>query len=505
MDVLALPTSEELRLRALDPGGFDDPPGTSPGMFRRHAWLALLDVPRGAYSEQACPPPRSSTPSLSSSPPPLSDPPSGGEGSPSLPSPPETPLIQPSTLPSPKLSPSSHVGQAYELAHPDEDQVKLDVRRSLVSFCGAPSSADRSEKLAIRAARRAQLYDLIVSTLRSHRSLAYYQGYHDLVAVLLLTLVPSGSSADCPHHGVILYEGQPALWPSYEAEHEAKSATSRLSLHLLRDFHTPSLQPALGHLYLLNTLLRGATASLVTFASAGPEGSEALPLFALSWSLTFFCHGLRTFPAAQRVMDALLAHGPLFALKLGAALLTRRVQEVEGDPEMLEDPNILHHALQQLPAIVPDAPGETPTGPGRLGPYSVPLPPHAVGLSTVLRFASGLPWPAVEKVMYEASVLRTWPKNLGRNAAPRPWRERDEEAIDLLMQPAINVEALAPPKGTRQAVKPRRPAGKPQAQLLLSLAGVMGAVGVGLVLFQSSEERPSILSLAAEAWRSIAA
>lgn len=210
-----------LRARAFEPGGYDDVPGAPPAQFRRAAWLALLDLP----CPQLDPPPFDRTSSF------VSD-----VTSTAVPSRPSTP---PAELPSPldneygwhtvtrrhKPRPSERPRPASPPAdladstldadapgsvdmatttscnskkqkrnrnkkkartrltpatslppHRDEHQVTLDVRRSLVVYCGAPADADPETVKAIRGARRAQLYDLIVSTLRTHPKLAYYQG-----------------------------------------------------------------------------------------------------------------------------------------------------------------------------------------------------------------------------------------------------------------------------------------------------------------------------------------
>ena len=64
--------------------------------------------------------------------------------------------------------------------HKDERQVELDVQRSFVAW-----------DIDDRPVRRQQLDTLIRSTLRRHPELHYFQGFHDLVAVVLVTLCPS--------------------------------------------------------------------------------------------------------------------------------------------------------------------------------------------------------------------------------------------------------------------------------------------------------------------------
>ena len=63
--------------------------------------------------------------------------------------------------------------------HADESQVALDVRRSFHAWDAALVGDVRL--------RQAQLSDLLRGTLRAYPYLHYYQGLHDIVAVILLT------------------------------------------------------------------------------------------------------------------------------------------------------------------------------------------------------------------------------------------------------------------------------------------------------------------------------
>lgn len=70
------------------------------------------------------------------------------------------------------------------LAHIDEHQIQLDVDRSLTQFVDVTFD---EKTLAIQ---RSELNKCIVAILKRAPSLSYYQGFHDVVAVLLLTLGP---------------------------------------------------------------------------------------------------------------------------------------------------------------------------------------------------------------------------------------------------------------------------------------------------------------------------
>lgn len=351
--------------------------------------------------------------------------------------------------------------------HRDENQVTLDVRRSLISYCGAPPTLPLDLINVLRAIRQAQLYDVIVSVLRTHPELSYYQGYHEVVSVLLLTLVPPPSQDEMRSYLVheanstlptiqtssaseeIIFDGHCAPWSSPAAERSVKCAAARVSLHLLRDHHAPTLEPGLGHLHILRHSLIGDAAQLVSCAS---QEGNALPLFALAWPLTCFAHDLPSLALAQRMMDIFLAYGPRMLLTVSAVLLARRSQELASEHvKLTSDASVLHHALQQLPRLDADpslvhldavcptpssiparadsARNENVEPPGvgnpplYLGSYQVPHPPEPVPLSTLLKYARDLSSKhddpgagEVTRVMQPGSVLLSWDSVLGPRA-----------------------------------------------------------------------------------------
>ncbi|KDN37268.1 hypothetical protein K437DRAFT_41858 [Tilletiaria anomala UBC 951] len=262
-------------------------------------------------------------------------------------------------------------------AHPDEAQVTLDVRRSFTSFQRGPLAKDS----AIREGRRAQLQEVIVHTLRSHPQLHYFQGYHDIVSVLLLTLspehppvpsrihvpagqndlsnsLPSSSASSSPSASMsstssrmlngdsAAYFGD-AWWPSSNDASLVKAAVARLSLHFIRDSFASTLDPVLGHLAVLRNVIRSAANSLTEEqkgtdqkahddvstlpAQLGElaqltERASPLPFFALSWVLTLFTHDAPSLQIRQRVLDFVLAHGPTSTIYLCVAVSVSTLQ-----------------------------------------------------------------------------------------------------------------------------------------------------------------------------------
>ncbi len=121
---------------------------------------------------------------------------------------------------------------------------------------------------ATRKRRRAQLQSLIVTTLRRYPSLHYFQGYHDVIGVLLLCLSPQHPPVDSQASSTSITSDHAALnsgaktnghtsssapsdqvwWPSEEEHQLVQAACDRFTLHVIRDSLTKNLDPIMGHL-----------------------------------------------------------------------------------------------------------------------------------------------------------------------------------------------------------------------------------------------------------------
>lgn len=121
--------------------------------------------------------------------------------------------------------------------------------------------------------RKGELRELITEVLRLHPSLCYFQGYHDIVQVLLLVLGRSNAS----------------------------QAVARLSLLRIRDFMLPTLSAAIVHLRLLPPLLRSVDPKLEAHLS------QTQPFFALAATLTLYAHDIQEYGDIARLYDFLLA------------------------------------------------------------------------------------------------------------------------------------------------------------------------------------------------------
>ncbi|KAK4204119.1 putative TBC1 domain family member 20 [Triangularia verruculosa] len=190
--------------------------------------------------------------------------------------------------------------------HKDEDQVQLDVNRAFVYYPNDQNDTQLSHSKTL-------LSTLIIRTLRHHPYLSYFQGYHDICQVLLLTLPPSS---------------QPA-------------ALAHLSLLRIRDFMLPNLYPAISQLRLLPDILRSSDPELWHHLSSTE------PFFALSGTLTMYAHDITTLGEITRLFDILLARDPVFSLYLFAAIVRSRREELLDIPE--DEPEMLHSVLSKLP------------------------------------------------------------------------------------------------------------------------------------------------------------
>ncbi|EPQ50933.1 hypothetical protein GLOTRDRAFT_82067 [Gloeophyllum trabeum ATCC 11539] len=206
-------------------------------------------------------------------------------------------------------------------SHRDERQIKLDTERSFVLYPVGDPGLDNRETL------QGELHELLVSIFRKRRKLNYFQGYHDIITVLFLTL--------------------PKEVQFVSAE--------KFSLHRLRDSMGSSLEPVLGQLRILQKLMRLADPQYAAVLDA----NAPLPYYALSNLLTLFAHDVPTLLLIQHIFDYLLTRPPIASVYLAAAILLSRKEEVlwleqEGEEGMM------HSLLSSLPEIYEEGDGEAP-------------------------------------------------------------------------------------------------------------------------------------------------
>jgi hypothetical protein len=154
---------------------------------------------------------------------------------------------------------------------------------------------------------------VIVDVLRRHPALCYFQGYHDIVQVLLLVL----------------------------GAQDAPPAVARLSLLRIRDFMLSTLEPAISQLELLRPIFRAADPELYDHMP------KSQPSFALAGTITMFAHNIQGYKDITRLFDFFLAHDAVMPIYLFAAVvLSRREELLEIEHE---DEDVLYVMLGKLP------------------------------------------------------------------------------------------------------------------------------------------------------------
>lgn len=248
--------------------------------------------------------------------------------------------------------------------HADESQVALDVRRSFHAW--------DAEVVGDLALRQAQLSDLLCGTLRAYPYLHYYQGLHDLVAVLLLTM--------CPAHE----------WPSDDVRDRVQTTVHYVCLMLMRDCMTTDLLPAMGQMKIVLRIVRAADAPYA-YALERVFGSSHI-VVVLPWLLTLLTHDVPSLAVAQHVVAFVLEHGPASTLYVCAALLLAQKEEAQ---RCLDDMPLLHQHLAQAPRthLNNDAQPILTTTASLMQTYPLECP--------VIR---------AHRVLGRESVLFTWPR-----------------------------------------------------------------------------------------------
>lgn len=190
--------------------------------------------------------------------------------------------------------------------HKEEEQVKLDVARAFVYYPNYESDQEL-------ARQKQELSDLILSVLRRHSYLCYFQGYHDICQVFLLVL----------------------------PTHLRSPAVARLSALRIRDFMLPNLSAAIAQLRLIPDIIRAADPALARHLP------RAEPFFALSGTLTMYAHDVTSLGEIARLFDVLLATEPVFSVYVFAQIVIGRRDELFAVPA--GEPEILHSVLSKLP------------------------------------------------------------------------------------------------------------------------------------------------------------
>jgi len=341
--------------------------------------------------------------------------------------------------------------------HPDEGQVDLDVQRSFGHMHGTDE----------RDRRRDQLRRAIRMTLRRYPALRYFQGFHDVVAHVLLTMCPDATDE--------------AAWAPMQR------VVDQVSLHFLRDCMTRDLMPAMGQLKIVRNILRAADAPYA-YALENAFYPNHL-IVALPWLLTLFTHEISAPAHALRVLDYVWCAGPASTLYLCAAFLLARKERVA---QVATETRVAIEALDiaELHPVLASAPTEGAADDSALTRV----------LQDAAHLARTFPLrcPAVHAhlVLGDQSVLFTWdkqdtaplsvlalpPTQLALDPLPTP---RDEPSFAWRAAPTRGPRTRDILRHMVQAPRLRRLSVYPPVLLLSSLSLCLGggALSVMLALF----------------------
>ncbi|KAI8079831.1 rab-GTPase-TBC domain-containing protein [Halteromyces radiatus] len=198
----------------------------------------------------------------------------------------------------------------YYMPHKDEQQVLLDVARSLGTY---PKGLSEKKKKKLQK----ELNHVIVQVLRKYPKLHYYQGFHDVCTVFLLL---------------------------FESQEGASQLMGHVALFYLRDAMLESLEPILRELTLLDTLFRLEDEELHQFL----QMTGVLPYYCLSWVITWFSHDLDDLPSIYQLFDVFLSSNPMMPLYASAALVMMHRDTILNHFSM-DDPSTVHSYLSKLP------------------------------------------------------------------------------------------------------------------------------------------------------------
>ena len=222
------------------------------------------------------------------------------------------------------LPPLDVATAAETSSHGDRSTVAKDVNRSLWA---AGERCGWSEK--VRNKRRRALARVVNATFDSSQH--YYQGFHDVAAVVLDV---SGFHPAGERRALAICR---AL------------ARRRLSDACKKDFADVSTA-----LKLLPPLIHALDGELgqILFRPHDPEFALLLePLWALSWAVTLFAHNVDDRASLIVLWDRLLAAPPCFSLYVGAALVAHHRESLIATAMEDDAAPFLHGALSKLPGL----------------------------------------------------------------------------------------------------------------------------------------------------------
>jgi Rab-GTPase-TBC domain len=195
-------------------------------------------------------------------------------------------------------------------SHPMSEQIQRDVERSLTYV-----SHSRKWKRHTRDTKREQLSAIINALVRREKGAHYYQGLHDVVAVLLLV------TGD---------------------EQVAFAILQRLCSFYFKEFMRETFKPLAVLMQLLPAILKRFDSEVAAFI----ESLKIEPYYALPWVITWFSHDVHNLNTIARLYDTLLTSHTLYIFYCSAAVV---LHSKESLLQLEPDFATVHDFLARLP------------------------------------------------------------------------------------------------------------------------------------------------------------
>lgn len=201
--------------------------------------------------------------------------------------------------------------------------IAADVSRSAHAFREEYSNEEELEEI------RADVGWVLSRALSAHDGYYYYQGLHDVVAVLVLA-----SRRGVKRAGKAMTSGE-------ERRGMACAITERLVSWHLRDHTRKDLFHTLEMTSALLSLLERREPSLADAL----RDAKIATAFAIPWFMCWFLHGVTSLEVAARLVDVFIVSHPLMPVYVGLALMQANKEDILA---AADDPMTLHVVLGKL-------------------------------------------------------------------------------------------------------------------------------------------------------------
>ncbi|GMI08656.1 hypothetical protein TrLO_g12650 [Triparma laevis f. longispina] len=196
---------------------------------------------------------------------------------------------------------SFYTKTSYPLSESTISQIKRDVTRSLWHFRTSQSGEEKKDtpsnrKKQDQKTRKKQTIvgGIILDVLSSNPSLHYYQGFHDIVSIFLITLQNPELTGACL----------------------GRVTGRHLGDAMGRDFGGLIE----GMMFCVMPLIEVVDKKIAEFI----RRSEVEPFFLLSWLITWFSHDIKNLETASRLVDAFISSHQLLPIYVSVALIKSR-------------------------------------------------------------------------------------------------------------------------------------------------------------------------------------